>query len=227
MRQYHAGEGFASAAPVAPATREADDLYAGGLKRVLDLLIVVAALPVALPVILLIAGLVALDGGRPFFGHVRVGRDGRPFRCWKIRTMARDAEARIAEVLAADPVAADEWRRFRKLGDDPRVTTLGAALRRTSLDELPQLLNVLTGEMSLVGPRPVTAPEMIHYAGHRSAYFGVRPGITGLWQVSGRSRVGYAERVRMDVSYQRRLSFWLDLRILARTALVLFRPTGL
>jgi lipopolysaccharide/colanic/teichoic acid biosynthesis glycosyltransferase len=160
------------------------------------------------------------------FGHARVGRGGRMFRCWKIRTMVPDAESRLAAYLNLNPAAAAEWDAERKLNDDPRITRIGDIMRRTSLDELPQIWNVLIGEMSFVGPRPVTADELGKYGISRSAYCAMRPGITGLWQVSGRNEVSYAERVALDVDYLRRMSLALDLSIIARTAGVIVRPTG-
>jgi lipopolysaccharide/colanic/teichoic acid biosynthesis glycosyltransferase len=155
-----------------------------------------------------------------------VGRNGRAFRCWKIRSMVHDAEARLAELLETDLAAAEEWETYQKLDDDPRIMPLGDVLRRTSLDELPQLWNVLRGDMSLVGPRPVTAPELERYGASRSAYCAMRPGITGLWQVSGRNEVTYAERVALDVEYLRKMSLRLDVRIMLQTAGVVLRPTG-
>ena len=225
MKRFELSEKLISAMPVAAAT-EGRDIYADGLKRVFDLFLAILCLPVVAPMILMIAVLVSRDGGPAFFGHERVGRDGRRFRCWKIRTMVPDAERRLAELLASDPEVAEKWRRFRKLDDDPRVTPLGALLRRTSLDELPQILNVILGDMSFVGPRPVTEAEMIHYGRHRASYCALRPGITGLWQVIGRNVATYEERVAFDVDYRRRIGFRLDLKILARTALVILRPTG-
>ena len=170
--------------------------------------------------------IVALDGANPFFGHRRVGRDGRVFRCWKLRSMVPDAEARLARHLAENPAAAREWAAARKLSQDPRVTRVGRVLRRTSLDELPQVWNVLLGEMSLVGPRPVTTEELMRYGPARWAYLGVRPGITGLWQVRGRNRLSYAERVRLDAEYARDASLALDLGLLLRTVPAVLRLTG-
>lgn len=226
MKDAGTGESFLTA-----GTREARadaSVYEAAGKRALDLALGVALLPVVGPLVGLLALLVWLkDGGAPFFGHRRTGRDGRAFRCWKIRTMVPDAEARLRTHLADDPAAAAEWREFRKLADDPRVTLIGDFLRRTSLDELPQLWNVLRGDMSFVGPRPVTDDELEqYYVSARGAYNAMRPGITGLWQVSGRNALSYGERVALDVSYLRRLSLGLDLWILLKTAGVVFRPTG-
>jgi lipopolysaccharide/colanic/teichoic acid biosynthesis glycosyltransferase len=157
------------------------------------------------------------DGGPPLFAHRRVGREGRGFRCLKFRSMAVDAESRLERLLASDPAARREWEADHKLRRDPRVTPLGRILRKTSLDELPQLINVLRGEMNLVGPRPVVQAEACKY-GHRFVHYcAVRPGITGLWQVSGRNNTSYGRRVALDVLYTRRKSLRLDLAILLRT----------
>jgi len=157
------------------------------------------------------------DGGPVLFGHTRVGRDGRLFRCLKFRTMAVDAEERLAAYLACDPQARREWRLDQKLRDDPRITPLGNYLRRSSLDELPQLFNVLRGDMSLVGPRPIVPDEVVRYGWRFRHYCRVKPGITGLWQVTGRNDVSYRRRVAMDVMYARSHCLAGDLRILAMT----------
>ncbi|TYO89113.1 lipopolysaccharide/colanic/teichoic acid biosynthesis glycosyltransferase [Oceanicella actignis] len=205
----------------------AHGFYARRLKRPLDIALVLLMLPAALPVIALLALATAAGGGAPFFGHARIGRGGRPFRCWKIRTMRPDADAALERLLRTDPEAARRWRERGKLDPDPRVTPLGRFLRKTSLDELPQLWNVLRGDMSLVGPRPVTAEEMVHYAAAPEAYLPLRPGLTGLWQTGPRNQTGYAERVAIDLDYSRRVSLALDLRLLLRTVRVVLRPTGL
>jgi undecaprenyl-phosphate galactose phosphotransferase len=169
------------------------------------------------PLLLAVAAFVRADGGPVFYGQTRIGRGGRRFRCLKFRTMAIDAERQLQALLASDPVAAREWAETQKLTLDPRVTAIGALLRRTSLDELPQLLNVLRGEMSLVGPRPIIDDEVARYAADIATYCAVRPGLTGLWQVSGRSQTSYARRVQLDVSYVRNWSLLRDLSILLRT----------
>lgn len=195
-------------------------------KRLLDLAVVaVFGLPVAV-IVAVLALLVMLDGGKPFFGHLRVGRGGRTFRCWKLRTMVPDAEARLVAHLAADPRAAEEWAETQKLRRDPRVTLVGRVLRKTSLDELPQVWNVVRGDMSLVGPRPVTAEELERYGRHRTAYCSLRPGITGLWQVRGRNDVSYAARVAMDADYARRASLALDVGLVLGTVPAVLRLTG-
>lgn len=221
-------QAYGSCAPEARISRRGWRRFYGAYgKRAVDILLALALIPVVAPVIAGLAAAVILrDGGRPFFGHTRIGRWGRPFPCWKIRSMAPDAETRLARHLAENPEAAKEWRRTRKLADDPRVTAFGKFLRTTSLDELPQIWNVLRGEMSFVGPRPVPADELELYGAARSAYQAVRPGITGLWQVSGRNDVSYAERVQLDVDYLRRMSFGLDFALLLRTAGAVLRSTG-
>lgn len=187
-------------------------------KRALDIVASSAALLFLSPLLLLISIAVMADGGSPVFGHKRVGRNGRSFRCLKFRSMVPNAGEVLAKLLKEDPEAARLWAATRKLPRDPRITRIGRFLRATSLDELPQLLNVLRGEMSLVGPRPVVQEELTeHYGAAAASYLAVRPGITGLWQVSGRSDTSYAERVALDCRYVREFSFWGDLRILLRT----------
>jgi lipopolysaccharide/colanic/teichoic acid biosynthesis glycosyltransferase len=197
-------------------------------KRVLDVTAAGALLVLILPVMLGIAVALRLSGGPAMFGQMRVGQGGTPFRCLKFRSMVPDAEARLAEHLRDNPAAAAEWAERRKLRNDPRVTRFGAFLRATSLDELPQLLNVLRGEMSLVGPRPVVAAELeAHYGpAGTAAYIACRPGVTGLWQVSGRSDTSYAKRVALDMRYVRHWSLALDLRILLATVPAVLRRRG-
>lgn len=178
------------------------------------------------PLMLALAWLIRLDGGPALFVHYRVGCGGRLFRCIKFRTMRPDAECALRELLARDPVLADQWYRDHKLTDDPRITRLGRWLRRSSCDELPQLLNVVRGDMALVGPRPVTVPELRRYGLARWQYLSVSPGMTGLWQVSGRSGTSYERRVALDELYVRTRSAWLDCRILARTVLVVLKGDG-
>jgi len=197
------------------------------LKRGFDILGAGAMLLVLAPLFLLLALLVRRDGGPAFYAHTRIGQGGRGFGCLKFRSMVIDSQARLDALLAADPAAQAEWNATRKLRQDPRVTAVGRFLRKTSLDELPQLLNVLRGEMSLVGPRPVIAAELAEYYGPAAAhYMSVRPGITGLWQVSGRSDTSYAQRVALDVAYASQPSLWTDIKILARTPLVVLARRG-
>ncbi len=157
------------------------------------------------------------DGGPVFFAHRRVGLGGRMFACLKFRSMAVDAQERLQHLLASDPAAKVEWDRDHKLRNDPRITRLGEFLRRSSLDELPQLFNVLRGEMSLVGPRPIVEAEARRYGRRLRDYCSVRPGIAGLWQVSGRNDTSYRRRIAIDVVYSRRKSVLLDVRILLMT----------
>jgi exopolysaccharide production protein ExoY len=166
------------------------------------------------------------DGGPMLFGHWRVGQRGRLFRCLKFRSMVRRSDAVLAELLERDPAARQEWADNRKLRDDPRILRIGHLLRKTSLDELPQLINVLRGEMNLVGPRPVVVQEIPRYGERKHHYFSVKPGITGLWQVSGRNNLTYAQRVALDARYVETRCLWVDLRILVRTAVVLVTRDG-
>ncbi|MCC7281405.1 MAG: sugar transferase [Acetobacteraceae bacterium] len=194
-------------------------------KRVMDVLIATLLLVVLFLPMLLIAALVRGDGGPILFAHTRVGRGGRTFGCLKFRSMVVDADRRLADLLERDADAAAEWATSHKLKNDPRVTRIGSFLRATSLDELPQLVNVLRGEMSLVGPRPVTAAELAaNYGAAAEHYQQVRPGITGPWQVSGRSETSYDRRVALDVAYATQPSLLTDLRLLLATpAAVLLR----
>lgn len=195
-------------------------------KRAFDLIVASLLLVVSGPLFLLLAACVATSGRPIFFPHHRIGRYGRPFACLKFRTMVPDAERRLAAILERDPRAAAEWARHRKLKNDPRVTRIGRFLRRTSLDELPQLLNVIKGDMSLVGPRPVTAEEVEAYGEYRDYYLQSRPGITGLWQVSGRNQLDFRRRVHLDVYYVQNWSFLLDIAILLMTIRVVFSRRG-
>jgi lipopolysaccharide/colanic/teichoic acid biosynthesis glycosyltransferase len=195
-------------------------------KRLCDILGASLLLVAALPLMLVLMALVALDGGNPIFAHPRVGLGGRSFRCLKIRTMVLDSEERLRRLLAEDPAAAEEWARDFKLRNDPRITRIGRFLRKSSLDELPQLWNVLRGDMSLVGPRPVTEAEMPLYGRHADAYRSVRPGLTGIWQVSGRNDLSFAERVELDRIYAARPSFVRDAQILFMTVPAVLHVTG-
>ncbi len=186
-------------------------------KICLDVSVGLLLLLILSPLLIAIMVYVRSDGGPALFAQMRVGRGGRLFPCFKVRTMVVDAEERLAGLLLSDPEAAREWARSQKLRKDPRITPIGALLRQTSLDELPQLLNVVRGDMSLVGPRPIVASEVSKYADSIGFYCAVRPGITGLWQVSGRSSTSYDERVELDVRYVKHWSLYQDLRILCRT----------
>ncbi len=195
-------------------------------KRGLDLVCASFLLIVAAPLVLCLALMLRRTGSPAFFVHERVGQDGRSFGCLKLCTMAPGSDALLRDHLARNPFAAREWAENRKLSDDPRVTRLGALLRRTSLDELPQLWNVIRGEMSLVGPRPVTREELCRYRDDLWAYTALRPGITGLWQVEARSSGCYVQRVACDRRYALNLGFLADLTLLARTLRIVLQPTG-
>ncbi len=195
-------------------------------KRVFDLIIVLLMLPVIVPVIAILFAISRMDGGPGFFGHVRIGRNNREFKCWKIRSMVPNAEKVLVDHLASDPVAAAEWQRDFKLTNDPRITRFGRFIRATSLDELPQIWNVLRGDMSIVGPRPVTREEIEKYQGYEWCYLSVKPGITGLWQVSGRNDVSYDDRVRLDLEYFDTRSLMMDVGIILRTAGAVLNRTG-
>lgn len=195
-------------------------------KRAFDIVFAVFLFPAVALVILTLWCVVRRDGGTGFFGHRRIGRDGVEFQCWKIRTMVVDAETRLQDLLATNLEVAREWALDQKLASDPRVTRFGAFLRASSLDELPQIWNVLKGEMSFVGPRPVMRDELKKYGPNRAAYLSLRPGITGLWQVSGRNDVSYDARVRFDVEYTARISLPMDLRLILGTANAVLNRTG-
>lgn len=189
----------------------------------------VAALLVLMlaPMLFIVAFLVwHRDGAPVLFGHYRVGRNGKLFRCLKFRSMYRQSEQMLADLLHNDPVARAEWQRDQKLSNDPRITPIGHFLRRTSLDELPQLFNVIRGEMSLVGPRPITVEELTRYGRVRWQYLSVRPGMTGLWQVSGRNETTYDERVALDRHYVESRTLTMDVSILLRTVLVVLQRDG-
>lgn len=216
-------DGKAAPKPAEAAPRK-PGLYRNGAKRALDLVLVLASLPVVVPVIALLALLVMRDGHAPFYTQARVGKNGRIFRFWKLRSMVRDAEGHLAAHLARDPAAKAEWDHAQKLKSDPRITPLGRFLRKSSLDELPQLWNVVKGDMSLVGPRPMMPDQRALYPGR--AYYALRPGITGPWQVSDRNECSFAERAGFDTLYEETLSFAGDLRILGATFAVVLRGTG-
>jgi exopolysaccharide production protein ExoY len=198
--------------------------YASYCKRGLDVIAVLLALPILVPLILLLAFLIRRDGGPAFYVHDRVGRNGRLFRLWKLRTMVVDADERLADHLARNPAARAEWHETQKLKADPRITPIGRILRKTSLDELPQLWNVIRGEMSLVGPRPMMPDQQVLYPGRE--YYRLRPGLTGFWQISDRNRTAFAGRAHFDADYAARLSFVTDVIVLMRTVRIVLRGTG-
>lgn len=196
------------------------------LKRGFDVVVSVLLLLFLSPLFIYLVMKIRQTDGPAFFGHRRIGRDGRAFPCYKFRTMVPDAQAVLDKLLREDEAARREWENEFKLRNDPRITPIGDFLRRTSLDELPQLWNVLRGEMSLVGPRPVVQDELERYAEDVSYYLQVRPGMTGLWQVSGRNDVGYETRVALDAWYVRNWSLWNDIVILIKTVRVVLGREG-
>lgn len=195
-------------------------------KFTFDFIVAFILLLLVLPVYLILYVLIALDGGQPIYGHRRIGQNGREFNCLKFRSMAKNSDELLKHLLETDPAAAAEWQETQKLRNDPRITRLGHFIRKTSLDELPQLINVLRGDMSLVGPRPIVQAEIHHYGENFEYYTAIRPGITGLWQVSGRSDTGYAERVQLDRWYVRNWTLWHDVAILAKTLPAVFLRRG-
>ena len=198
-----------------------------GIKRVLDVIVVAIGGALVLPALLVVALLVKLSSPGPaLYRHRRLGRGGKPFYAWKFRSMVVDAEERLEKCLAADPEMRKEWEETCKLKNDPRVTKLGKFLRQTSIDEFPQFVNILKGEMSLVGPRPITEGEVEKYGGDFAWIFSVRPGLTGLWQVSGRSEKDYANRVSYDTYYLQSWSVWLDIWVVYKTFGVVTRGKG-
>ncbi|MCF8511222.1 MAG: sugar transferase [Rhodobacteraceae bacterium] len=199
-------------------------VYRNLFKRVFDVAVIVMAAPVVVPLVAVLAVAVARDGGRPFYSQMRVGKGGKRFRMWKLRSMVCDADERMDEYLAAHPEARLEWDLTQKLKNDPRITRIGKALRQSSLDELPQLWNVLMGEMSLVGPRPIMLSQQMIYPG--VAYYLLRPGCTGFWQTAGRNRTTFEARADYDTAYEVDLSLATDLKILVSTVGVMAKGTG-
>lgn len=199
-------------------------LYRDVFKRALDMtLVLIAALP-ALLIVGVFALIIARDGNSPFYFQKRLGRNGRSFFIWKLRSMVPQADKRLAEYLDSDPAARAEWDRTQKLRQDPRITRIGRLIRKSSIDELPQLINVLKGDMSLVGPRPMMPCQQEIYPG--TAYYALRPGITGYWQVSVRNESSFAQRAGFDTDYLKELSLPTDLRVLVKTVRVVVRGTG-
>ncbi len=199
-------------------------VYRTGPKRLLDVLLVLAAAPFILPIILILALLAKRDGGPAFYSQLRVGKDGRHYTMWKLRSMVIDADAKLESYLQTNPAARSEWDSTQKLKADPRITRFGRLLRKSSMDELPQLWNVLTGDMSLVGPRPMMPDQKPLYPG--TSYYALRPGITGSWQVSKRNDSTFADRALFDDQYDRDLSFITDVKLLIATVRVVIHGTG-
>ncbi len=188
------------------------------VKRILDVMVASIVLVLLSPIMLIIGVCVRADGGPVFYGHARVGLRGRSFMCWKFRSMRMHSDQVLQSYLMSHPEAAAQWHLTRKLPHDPRVTTLGKWLRKLSVDELPQLWNVIRGDMAIVGPRPVTRDELINYYHfYADCYASVRPGITGLWQVSGRSNTSYDHRVQLDMQYVHNMNWRMDTEIVWKT----------
>jgi exopolysaccharide production protein ExoY len=187
-------------------------------KRILDVVVASIALIFVLPLLVVVGVLIRLqDGGQAVYSQKRYGRNGRTFKCYKLRSMVANADQRLIEILAQDPEARIEWEQTQKLTHDPRITPLGRFIRKTSIDELPQLFNILKGEMSIVGPRPIVENEITKYGEFYRDYCSVRPGLTGLWQVEGRSDTTYEQRVQLDVKYATTRNFTGDIMIMLRT----------
>lgn len=224
MRQTLPNSEIKSLVDTAFTTNTSGSVYRTYFKRVLDLTLVsIAAIPVLI-ILGVCALLVARDGGSPFYCQTRIGRFGKTFKMWKLRSMVTNAEKALEDHLAKDPAARAEWDRNQKLRHDPRITKVGAILRKTSLDELPQLWNVVKGEMSLVGPRPMMVEQQVLYPG--SAYYALRPGLTGFWQVSVRNESSFAERANYDAEYLKKVSLVEDVKVIWKTVSVVTQGTG-
>lgn len=196
-------------------------------KRAIDIAIILLTLPLTLPVSLITALLVKITSPGPvLYGHKRVGKNGREFKCWKFRSMFIDADEQLAKILRENPEMKKQWDKDRKIENDPRITPFGKIIRKTSLDELPQLLNIFTGQMSFVGPRPVTESELVRYGKDADYILSVTPGLSGMWQTSGRSDTAYEDRVTLDSYYIQNWSIWLDLWILIKTVWVVVKGKG-
>lgn len=199
----------------------------GSFKRIFDVLGAASGLVILSPLFILLALLVKFsDKGRVFYGHRRIGRNGEVFACLKFRTMVENGDEVLAMYFAKNPSAREEWNATRKLQNDPRVTRVGAVLRKLSLDELPQIFNILRGDMSIVGPRPVVKDELDLYGNSAGFYLKSRPGLTGLWQISGRNDVSYGTRVAFDRQYVENWSFAEDLKIIAKTVPAVLSSRG-
>lgn len=206
--------------------RRAARLYRQRLKRAFDVVAVLLVLPIALPVMVIIAILLRVEGGAVWFTQQRLGQDGYSFNLWKFRTMVVDADSELERYLDADPSLRAEWDATQKLKKDPRITRTGRILRKTSLDELPQLFNILRGEMSVVGPRPMLVEQLDMYGPLARHYFALRPGLKGLWQVSDRNNTDFARRAEIDAVYEQNLSMVGDIKIIFATFAVIVRGTG-
>ena len=197
-------------------------------KRIFDIAFSLTVLVIGAPIFLLCAAVVKLSSPGPvFYAHSRIGKEGKRFGCLKFRTMHCDADLKLQALLASNPVLMQEWKTYYKLKADPRITSVGKWLRKTSLDELPQFINVFLGHMSLVGPRPLTEDEVVHYLKEKAAkILSVRPGLTSLWIVKGRNRFTLQEGIDLEEFYIDHQSFWLDLRLILQTAIRMIFPKG-
>jgi exopolysaccharide production protein ExoY len=209
--------------PCVELQSQVKELIYGFLNRFVAAVLLVLASPVMILIAIMIR---RSSGGKALFAHYRVGLNGNLFKCLKFQTMVKNADSVLEELLRRDPAAKAEWQRDQKLLVDPRVTTIGQFLRKTSLDELPQLFNVLRGEMNLVGPRPIVVHELSRYGNEKRHYLSVKPGMTGLWQVNGRNLTSYEHRVALDRRYVIQRSLWLDMNILLKTVHVVFTGYG-
>ncbi|WP_371809152.1 sugar transferase [Ruegeria sp. HKCCD5849] len=218
-----AGAGYSSIS-VMPTSVQYSGFYRGVGKRIFDIAFTLLAAPFVIPMIALLAVFLAFQGVTPFYWQERVGKNGKIFKMLKIRTMVHDADAVLQKYLDANPEAREEWNRNQKLRDDPRIIKFGTFLRKTSMDELPQFWNVLVGEMSMIGPRPMMVNQQELYPGE--LYYLMLPGITGQWQVSKRNNSSFAERAQHDTEYWKGMSFSSDLSILVQTVAVVLRGTG-
>ena len=217
----------AQAVPNPESARPKRDEVSLDGRRILDIVLSALALIFLAPMMLAAAVAIKLqDGGPVLFGQERMGLGGKPFKCWKFRSMVVNAEARLAAVLASSPEARSEWEADHKLRKDPRITMLGRFLRVSSIDELPQLFNIIAGDMSLVGPRPIVPAEVPKYGRWFSRYMSVKPGLTGLWQVSGRNDVSYRERVALDILFAKRSNFKLYVYIIMMTVPAVLKRSG-
>ena len=196
------------------------------MKRFVDIVVASLAIILLAPLSSVIAAIIVADGGKVIFGHERVGLNGLPFKCLKFRSMKLNSQELLTDLLANDHEARAEWNEHYKLKDDPRITWFGNFIRRSSIDELPQLINVLKGDMSLVGPRPVMVEELQRYGDYASEFLSVKPGVTGLWQVSGRNDLDYEQRVALDIDYVRNHNLFMDMSILIRTVWVVLGRKG-
>ncbi len=196
-------------------------------KRIIDLTLLIISSPLTVPLTIVVSIIIKCTSPGPvFYGHKRIGYNGKEFKCWKFRSMVIDADKQLEKILAENPQMRAEWEKDRKFTNDPRVTPIGKFLRKTSIDEIPQFFNVLAGEMSFIGPRPVTSPELQKYGNKADFILSVKPGLSGMWQISGRSDTGYEERITLDAYYIQNWSVWLDIWIIIKTVYVVLRGKG-